>query len=415
MKKKNRKVVWVVLCIFIILLCIIACGESQHQKSKGIEEQFLATFVEGIMGCRISYWGQGEGYRVVIFLEEPFSIETFWEASEKFTELLQNEIDNGFNVRHMEIILTESNERILFWETEVNNLSNGTLNNIVSGNTYHVAVADLREFIEAMDNAPFDGFLQNVINALTFNLGIADGKFTRPTSLSESFELYQVGDTDSVGEYHGLVGSLAGYRVTAFLDRTNVQDYRTMYYTLHWKNAYIEEFGEDSYMIEAERYIANIISTSDIQRLNTLFGATQTSASELVSIEDLTVIEKQPKKEMSIIQGLELNYGVAPDIIFTTTAEENGLGDVLMFIEGIFHSHGELDGFDLLFIDTVNGMMVFLFSVDLFDDSVEKGELTLPILIDILEVDKEYGFFFLYSGFSGVYEMPSGWLIGLDY
>jgi hypothetical protein len=57
----------------------------------------------------------------------------------------------------------------------------------------------------------------------------------------------------------------------AFLDEGYRQEYRTLYYAFHWRDAYIEEFGEDSYMREAERFISSLFSDNDIKTIDNYF------------------------------------------------------------------------------------------------------------------------------------------------
>lgn len=110
----------------------------------------------------------------------------------------------------------------------------------------------------------------------------------------------------------------------------------------------------------------------------------------------------------------EIAFYQTPDIIFTTTAAENGLGETLMYIRGTIERFGTIDGLDLVFIRTDSGMMVMNLPFYLLDFGIAEGLLTAPTDIDLLEIDHEYGFFWLYTGFSGVLEMPVGILLGLD-
>jgi len=74
--------------------------------------------------------------------------------------------------------------------------------------------------------------------------------------------------------YYSLLGALSAYRLTAFLglDDTATQNYRTMYYALHWRDAYIGEFGADSNMEEAERHIVALSSEEDVRAINEAFA-----------------------------------------------------------------------------------------------------------------------------------------------
>jgi len=264
-KGVSKKSIWLISVLLAVSFILVSCSETQNQKSKRIEAEFSNAYQEGIMGFLFSQWRSGEGYRVSVFLEEPFSVDTFWQACEKFTEMLQVEKNNGFKIMYLEIILTEENERVLVWNTENSNLYTGTLENLVSSNIYNTSIPEIRDITESMDNTSFDSALKDIKDALSFNLGVVDGKYNRPSGLLDMV------DADSSEVYYFLVGRLTSEQIVARLDRTQTQNYRTLYYALHWRNAYIEEFGEDSYMKDAERFIANILSQSDIQKLNSFF------------------------------------------------------------------------------------------------------------------------------------------------
>ena len=102
-----------------------------------------------------------------------------------------------------------------------------------------------------------------VMGALQFNLDIANGIFERPTSMWR----------DESGQLASLTGELTAYRANAFLlGGSDIQKYRTFYYALHWRDAYIKEFGEDEYIEAAEREISSLISEEEIQKINDMFS-----------------------------------------------------------------------------------------------------------------------------------------------
>ena len=95
-------------------------------------------------------------------------------------------------------------------------------------------------------------------------------------------------------------------------------------------------------------------------------------------------------------------------IIFTTTAEENGLGDTFMYIDGVVYAIGEPFGpNDVIKILTNNGLIALILPNETID------LLSLPYNLELFAIDREFGFFFLYMGFSSVLDMPAGMLVGL--
>ena len=111
-----------------------------------------------------------------------------------------------------------------------------------------------------------DEFKESVLSAVQYNIDVA--KWLRPqvTGLT----------TPNAGNYHELSGKLLAMRVNARLaGGDDLQKYRTMYYALHWRDKYIDEFGEDSYMVEAESFISSLVSANDIKLVNDFFIQSQ--------------------------------------------------------------------------------------------------------------------------------------------
>ena len=102
----------------------------------------------------------------------------------------------------------------------------------------------------------------DLIKALNYNLDVARGNRPRVTGLLD----------ENAGDYHGISGALLGLRVNASMNAEAVQEYRTLYYALHWRGAYISEFGEDEYMRVAEAHISDILSESEIEEINSSFS-----------------------------------------------------------------------------------------------------------------------------------------------
>ena len=143
-------------------------------------------------------------------------------------------------------------------------------------------VEDVVEPTPPLDDTTSDeDDLSNLQKALNFTIGIVDGLYERPSSIFN----------DDSGEYAGLSGTLTAYRINAFLSDEATQTYRTFYYALYWRDAYIDEFGEDEYIDEAERQIAEIISVSEMQRI------TESMAQMEVIREEAAALDEQGFKD----------------------------------------------------------------------------------------------------------------------
>jgi len=101
-----------------------------------------------------------------------------------------------------------------------------------------------------------------------------------------------------------------------------------------------------------------------------------------------------------------------PDIIFTTTGAENELGGTFMHITGIIYSFEEADEYELAIIQTDNGMIGLIIPWEFV--FIFERILSNPNVFDSLEVGKEFGFFFMYQGFSGLFDMPAGMLVCVE-
>ena len=102
-----------------------------------------------------------------------------------------------------------------------------------------------------------------------------------------------------------------------------------------------------------------------------------------------------------------------PDIIYTTLGSENGLGGTFMYFRGIVQSFETVGGFENAIIQTDIGEIVLFLPIEIFDFAVEGGLMYSPTDLDLLEVGEEFGFFFMYEGFSEVLDMPAGIFVGL--
>ena len=107
-------------------------------------------------------------------------------------------------------------------------------------------------------------------------------------------------------------------------------------------------------------------------------------------------------------ENIEMIFYHAHPIIFTTTAEENGLGDTFMFIEGTVHEIGEpVELNEILIVRAENGFIAIGLAYELIE------MLGLVYNVNLFEIGETYRFFFRYTGFSGVLEMPMGMFVGL--
>ena len=118
---------------------------------------------------------------------------------------------------------------------------------------------------------------------------------------------------------------------------------------------------------------------------------------------------------LAFADGENINFYNTPDIIFTTTDAENELDGTFMYIKGTLQTF-DVTANEFLFalVQTDMGMIALGLLMDLFDLGIENGLLTKPIDVDFLREGQEYGFFFLYTGYSKNYEMPAGMFVGID-
>jgi len=126
------------------------------------------------------------------------------------------------------------------------------------------------------DTTSVEEDLSNLQKALNFTLGVADGLYVRPSGIFD----------DDSGEYAGLVGTLTAYRFNAFLSDEATQTYRTFYYALYWRDAYIAEFGEDEFIDEAERQIAELISESEMQSISDSLDQIEVIREEVAALDE---------------------------------------------------------------------------------------------------------------------------------
>jgi len=100
-----------------------------------------------------------------------------------------------------------------------------------------------------------------------------------------------------------------------------------------------------------------------------------------------------------------LVFYYAPDIIYTTTAAENGLDETFMFVTGVVDSFDIVETTKVVFIQTEKGKLMLFHSQELaYSNSLEW---------DSIEIGSEYGFFFMYSGFSMTFDIPVGTFLNI--
>jgi len=110
---------------------------------------------------------------------------------------------------------------------------------------------------------------------------------------------------------------------------------------------------------------------------------------------DLTLVSNFEEAEDVVF------YNV-PNIIYTTTARENGLADTFMFKEGTVISFENLVDTKFVIVQTTDGFI-----------ALSLMPLISDVLIELFEEGQEAGFFFMYMGYSAVFDMPTGMFVGL--
>ena len=108
----------------------------------------------------------------------------------------------------------------------------------------------------------------------------------------------------------------------------------------------------------------------------------------------------------------DITFYNIPDIIYTTTAEENGLGGTFMYGRGILEEFVPTGELYSAVIRTNVGELMLGLPQEIFDFLVEENLLTPPTELDLLELDQEFGFFFRYTGFSNLFNVPAGIFVG---
>jgi len=107
-------------------------------------------------------------------------------------------------------------------------------------------------------------------------------------------------------------------------------------------------------------------------------------------------------------------FHYVPSIVYSTTAEENGLDGTFMHFSGVVTSFEVFDDVEFVVTQTNDGMIALVLPRDVFDINVSAGLLDSTLELDLLEIGQEFDFFFMYMGFSEVLEMPSGMFVGLN-
>ena len=103
----------------------------------------------------------------------------------------------------------------------------------------------------------------------------------------------------------------------------------------------------------------------------------------------------------------EITFYHVPEIIYSTTGAENGLTDTCMYVTGIVRQLEMVEDYEIAIIETNEGTILLSLERERFNTYGLSAEL------ELLQIGREFGFFFQYLGFSGVYEMAVGELVGL--
>lgn len=91
-------------------------------------------------------------------------------------------------------------------------------------------------------------------------------------------------------------------------------------------------------------------------------------------------------------------YRIAPKIIYSTPADENGFGETFMYMDGTVTGFQTLNGYNICNVKTEDGILSIL-SVPSVGDKSEWNRLT---------IGNEYRICFLYVGFSEILKTPCG-------
>jgi hypothetical protein len=140
-------------------------------------------------------------------------------------------------------------------------------------------------------------------------------------------------------------------------------------------------------------------------------GKTQSVSSEEVDpsaklLASLTKSDKYPAYPGVVVKESNFEVYLAPDIIYSTTGDENGLPDlnIMMYAEGKITSFDTLEDYDIAHLETDKG------TISLMKDKVIAADQTLSKQDEwtIMEVGDTYGIFFLYVGYAEQFGTPIG-------
>jgi len=149
---------------------------------------------------------------------------------------------------------------------------------------------------------------------------------------------------------------------------------------------------------------------TQIESLSVESTAIEMPSAELIPSER---VPQNPTEMFTLLMDEEnIVFYYAPGIIFTTTAEENGLGETYMYIRGVVNSVDlDVEGMQIaLFIETEYGIL------GLGKDGGHDGQDFLSNSYDwsLLEIGNEHGFFFTYLGFSALHDVAAGVFLNID-
>jgi len=211
-------------------------------NSSGIEYLYLPSTLQSV-GSR--------GTNFFSYIRHKIKEIYFAGSSEQWQKLI-----DGADPEYLRIVAVYYNA------TFENGIASGELFSL-SNNIDIPNAGDINDEADGAKDRNFDNTDDTIMKALLYNIAVADGIHIRPESIFE--------EDDNYGDYYYLVGSLAAGRAAAFLNSEHIQDYRTLYYALHWRNTYIDEFGADDYMNEAEQIISTLISDEDFNKISKSF------------------------------------------------------------------------------------------------------------------------------------------------
>ena len=110
-------------------------------------------------------------------------------------------------------------------------------------------------------------------------------------------------------------------------------------------------------------------------------------------------------EESGIASGREVVFYHIPEIIYSTTGEENGLSGTFMYTQGTVISFEILGDTEWAIVEESGRTVGISLPRELFN--TEHTEL------DLLEIGESFDIFFVYMGMSAVLEMPVGMFVGL--